>query len=190
MIKNKKLVRGVGLNDLTIKGNGNEDAYSKWSGMLERCYDPKSHIKFPTYIGCSVCDEWLIFSKFKDWHDKNYIVGLQLDKDILIRCNKIYGPEYCRFVPQQINKLLNDRASKRGKYKQGVYFNRQKQKFVAQIKRGDNKNEYIGTFDIEQEAFDAYKIEKEKWIKHQADHYFSLGQIDKDIHTALYNWSV
>lgn len=48
---------------------------------------------------------------------------------------------------------------------------------------GVNDLTYIGNED-------AYKTEKEKWIKVQADYYYSIGQIGKDIHTALQNWVV
>jgi hypothetical protein len=184
---NKKLVYGIGYNDLTIKGN--EEAYSKWKDMLGRCYSLIYQSKQPTYIGCSVCDEWLTFSKFKEWFSANNRLGMQLDKDILIRGNKIYGPEYCRFVPRQINTLLLDRGAKRGVYKLGVSWDKGAQKFRAQINRGKG-SEFIGYYNTELEAFNAYKIEKELWIKNRADWYYSIGLIGLDIHTALYNWII
>lgn len=63
-------------------------------------YLPKNK---PTYEGCTVCDEWLYFSNFKKWFDENYIEGFQLDKDIIIRGNKVYSPQTCCFVPKEIN---------------------------------------------------------------------------------------
>lgn len=189
MRKNKKLVYGIGLNDLPIANTENEKTYWKWAAMLNRCYGPKCQIKYPTYVGCTVCDEWKIFSKFKEWHDQNNRVGMHNDKDILVRGNKIYGPEYCRFIPKQINTLLTDSGASRGSYKQGVCWDKQNQKFRAQISRLDG-TELIGLYTTEDDAFAAYKTEKEKWIKTLADHYFSLGQIDKDVHTALHNWTI
>lgn len=187
--KNKtKLVCGVGITDITTK-NGNEECYTKWKSMLKRCYSPKYHIRRPTYKGCTVCSDWLTFSKFKEWYNVNYRVEMQLDKDILIRGNKIYSPTTCKFVPQEINTLLNGYDNGRGIYMQGVSFRKKPQKYSAQINRG-NGSEHIGYYNTEIEAFTSYKTEKELWIKHQADHYFSLGQIDKDIHTALYNWVI
>lgn len=185
--KKSKLVCGVGVNNLTYVGN--EKAYSKWVSMLNRCYSPKYQSRQPTYIGCSVCDEWLVFSKFKEWYDINSIAGMQIDKDILIRGNKVYGPTFCRFVPKEINYILLDSGASRGQFKQGVGWHKGVQKFQANISRLDGK-EHIGYFATEDDAFAAYKSEKEKWIKHQADHYFSLGYIDKDIHTALHNWTI
>jgi hypothetical protein len=187
MDTNKKLVCGVGYNDLTLKGN--EKVYQQWTNMLNRCYDPKFHIKNPTYKGCYVCEEWLTFSKFKEWFNVNNRIGMQNDKDILNKGNKIYCPEYCRFVPQEINKLLNGYDNGRGKYKPGVSWNKRAQKYSAQINRGDDK-EHIGLFATEQEAFNAYKIEKELWIKSRADWYYSIGLIGLEINTALHDWKI
>ena len=49
---------------------------------------------------CSVCEEWKHFSNFKKWFDENYIEGFDIDKDILIKGNKVYSPEACSFVPR------------------------------------------------------------------------------------------
>ena len=61
--------------------------------------------------------------------------GLHLDKDILIPGNKIYGPNACMFIPQDINKLLVDREAARGLYPQGVAFNKREKKFRAAIRQ-------------------------------------------------------
>ena len=47
------------------------------------------------------------FQEYGQWFDDNYyeIKGerMALDKDILVKHNKIYSPETCIFVPQTIN---------------------------------------------------------------------------------------
>jgi hypothetical protein len=93
--------------------------YLKWSNMLERCYSEEYHKKQPTYIGCSVDERWHNFQVFAKWFEENYIEGYELDKDILLKGNKIYSPETCCFVPKEINLLF--KGHKNGKiYPPGV----------------------------------------------------------------------
>ena len=106
-------VCGVGIigNEKTKDENGETiKSYSVWTSMLKRCYSDKCQKKQPTYKGCCVCEEWLNYSNFKKWFNDNYyeIEGEQmnLDKDILVKGNKIYSPETCVFVPKKINTLF------------------------------------------------------------------------------------
>ena len=72
--------------------------------MLRRCYAKEWLDKHPTYIGCYVCNRWLLFSNFiediklLDNYDK-WIENkerYELDKDIKSNgTNKCYCPESC-----------------------------------------------------------------------------------------------
>ena len=77
--------------------------YTSWSNMLRRCYDKDYQDKHPTYKGCYVDDSWHNFQNFAAWFTKNQVEGFYLDKDILFEGNKVYSPETCCFVPQEIN---------------------------------------------------------------------------------------
>ena len=114
-------VYGVGIKGLepSRDENGEKlDSYVCWNHMLERCYSAKCQEKCPTYKGCYVCDEWLYYPNFKNWYDNNYYEieskTSQLDKDILIKNNKVYSPNTCIFVPNFINKLFIKRQKIRG----------------------------------------------------------------------------
>ena len=96
--------------------------FRKWKAMLGRCYSDKHQKRRPTYIGCSVCEEWLTFSNFKSWMETQDWEGKVLDKDLLIYKNKVYSPETCVFVDETINLLLGKRTAARGDYPLGVYF--------------------------------------------------------------------
>jgi len=80
-------------------------AYTAWRNMMQRCYRVGFLKTRPSYIGCTVCDEWQDFSVFASWFSDNYIEGCHLDKDIKITGNKIYSPETCLFVSKAENTL-------------------------------------------------------------------------------------
>lgn len=190
-MKNKKLVCGVGITDSITREKGKQlQSYTIWNTMLQRCYSQKKQIKQPTYKGCSVCIEWLTYSNFKTWFDQNYVPDYQLDKDILTRGNKVYSPTNCRFVPRQINSLLIDRGAARGQYLQGVSWDKGAQKFKALCHIGTGTQKHIGVFELETEAFLAYKTFKENHIKQIANEYYNAGKIGIDIRDALLNWVI
>lgn len=181
---------GFGVCDLencVFEGKKDIQSYRIWNNMLVRCYDDKYHLKYPTYIGCSVCDEWLLFSKFKEWFDKNYIEGYALDKDILCKGNKVYSPTTCCFVPNEINALLIKHDNKRGKYPIGV--GKHGDKFCARINLY-GKTKWIGVFNTKEDAFSAYKQEKENYLKEIAEKYFNDGKITKKVYNALCKYEV
>ena len=166
------LTYGFGVNDsdyLTSYIVKNKELrcpyYTAWCNMLKRCYYEPFLVKNPTYLGCSVCDEWLIFSNFKSWVKAQSWEGKHLDKDILVQGNKIYSPELCIFVPTAINVLFVDRRSNRGKYPSGVTKIRGKYRSRC---RSNGKYEYLGLFDTPEQAFDKYKIFKLNVIKEAA----------------------
>ena len=78
--------------------------------MFNRCYNEKYHEKQPTYIGCSVSEEFWNFQNFAEWYNqKKYICNyaLELDKDLLYEGNKIYAPSKCCLLPKEINNGIN-----------------------------------------------------------------------------------
>ena len=88
--------------------------------MLARCYSAKFQEHCPTYTGCTVAEDWLKFSNFKDWMEKQQWEGKQLDKDILFEGNKVYGPDTCVFVSPMVNTFTIDSGAARGKWLIGV----------------------------------------------------------------------
>lgn len=99
--------------------------------MLRRAYDPKYKNKFPTYDDVSVCDEWLIFSKFKSWMENQDWKDNCLDKDLILYGNKVYSPDTCCFISSTVNAFLTERQNYRGEYPIGVYLDKTKNLYVA-----------------------------------------------------------
>lgn len=163
--------------------------YKTWNHMLERCYSIKWLENNPAYKRCSSDKEWHNFQNFADWAKQNFnseiMKGWALDKDILVKGNKIYSPKTCCFVPQEINSLLTSCKSVRGKYPIGV--TKKLKRYEARVnKRGDRIS--LGYFDTPEEAFEAYKIGKELYIKEVADKW--RGQITEECYQAMYKYEV
>jgi len=196
-MRSRKLVYGVGINDAgyvvvkweTIEVNGVRKRkrvwecpyYRTWTNMLERCYSTKFQERWPTYKGCSVSEEWLRFSNFKRWMESQVWEWMQLDKDILFAGNKVYSGETCVFVTSIVNTFTVDCRASRGEWLVGVYWNKEKGKFMSQCSNPfTNKREHLGLFTCEKEAHQA-------WIKRKLElaHLLAAEQTDERVAKAL-----
>ena len=186
----RRKIYGIGTNNYPspIQTNCKKmPSYNKWRSLLQRCYDKKFLLKNPSYADCYVCEEWLTFTNFNKWFNENYTNNYQLDKDLILKGNKCYCPEYCCFVPQEINELVIKCDARRGKYPLGV--EKKGNKFRARIKK-NNTHVTIGYFDTPEQAFTAYKEAKEKHIQEMATQYFNEDKITKKVYDALLNYEV
>jgi len=159
--------------------------YTVWRSMLQRCYNEKELIKYPTYKEASVCKEWHNFQNFAEWFENNYIEGFHLDKDILLKSNMSYSPETCCFVPVEINSLFTKTNSKRGECPIGV--SKIKRGYTAKLTK-NKMHVHLGTFKTVEEAFRAYKTAKEQHIKEVADKW--RDKIEDKVYQAMYNYQV
>ena len=166
----------------------NKNIYKKWYNMLNRSYD--NHVSFTSYIECSVTEEWHNFQVFAEWYEKNYnheiMQGWHLDKDILIKGNKVYSSETCCFVPQKINCLFIKSNKSRGSLPIGVTYNKNRKVYCSRLRK-DSKF-VVKYHKTVEEAFYAYKQAKEEYIKEVADKY--KDQITSKVYKALYNYQV
>jgi hypothetical protein len=166
----RKPVFGVGINDAdymvnpTINGKKLWCPYHRtWHNIMTRCYSDAFHAKCPTYIDATVCDEWHLFTTFKEWMVNQDWEGNHLDKDVRVPGNKHYSPETCCFVSHAVNKLLTDCAAKRGKYPQGVTMDKRRGKYRACINK-HCKVKHIGYFHTISEAESTYRKAKSSHI--------------------------
>ena len=165
--------------------------YILWCSMLQRCYSDAYKKKYPTYIGCEVSDKFKSYEYFYEWCQNQ--IGFncddyELDKDLLIKGNKLYSEDTCVFIPDFLNSLLLTNKRVRGEYLIGVYWHNASKAFVARVNKNKGKREWLGCFNTEIEAFNAYKVAKESFIKEQAEKYKS--QIDSRAYEALINYQV
>ena len=165
--------------------------YVLWQNMFQRCYSTTLKKRNPTYEGCEVSNNFKYFEYFYEWCHKQIGFnneGWQLDKDLLIKGNKVYSEDFCVFIPSDINLLLTKSTASRGEYLIGVSWCKTNKAFKAQVSRSKGKSEYLGLFKTETEAFNAYKQAKESFVKEQAEKW--KDRIDIRAYEALMNYEV
>ena len=187
-------VHGVGIlgtrHPSTINGVNTKE-YEIWYSMLSRCYNDAYKKHRPTYEGCEVSDNFKYYEYFYEWCHSQVGFGNQgwhLDKDLLVKGNKVYSEDSCVFIPQGVNSLLIKHEASRGEHLIGVCWCKRDKAFKAQISKNKGSPEHLGYFKTELEAFKAYKQAKESFIKEQANKFKS--QIDPRAYEALMNYEV
>lgn len=167
--------------------------YKTWVAMLQRTSSQKYKIDHPSYADATVCEEWLNFQNFAKWFDENYYeVGnerMELDKDILVKNNKVYSPQTCVFVPKRINLLFLNRGAHRGSLPIGVKrCTRNKAKYEVQARNGTGKRIYKGIYNSPEEAFQAFKVFKEEVIRNTVEEF--KGMIPDKLYRAMYQYKI
>ena len=139
------MVQGKGINDMphgwASESEWNKKVYKKWADMLYRCYNEEYHKTHPTYIGCTVCDRWLILSNFVEdvpkitgYDEERFLNGeLELDKDKKKDENKHYVMNYCTWLPKPENHGL---AMK------GKHHTEETKLKISESKQGENNPMY------------------------------------------------
>lgn len=189
-----KSVHGVGYLGFgkyrTVENGVHTKAYILWSSIIERCYSERFLMKNPTYRGCTVCEDWYNFQNFAEWYYSQEFggIGYEIDKDVLSGDEKMYSPNTCCFLPKEINTLFNESKATRTNMPQGVYLNKRTGSYVAQLSVGTGKREYFGSHKTPEDAFEAYKIAKELYVKEVVMKW--KGKIDDKVFSVLMGWTL
>lgn len=179
--------------------NRNTKEYIAWKTMIGRCYNEKYKEKYPTYKDVTVCKEWFLFENFYEWlhsqenFDKwfngNYWA---VDKDILVKGNKIYSPDTCCLVPGYINTLFVKRDACRGDLPIGVHTKNNKYyAFVIYGKHNNCQKTTVYQYPTPEDAFYlGYKPTKEAYIKRIAQEEYDKDNITEKCYNAMMNYEV
>lgn len=165
-------------------------AVGLWYSLLERCYSANKQRKSPQYVGCTVSDDWHNFQTFANWFNSEYApekIGWHLDKDLLIKGNKIYSESTCTLLPQELNNILVTQKGRRGSTPRGVSYEPRTGCFRAAC-AAYGENNFLGRFDTAVGAFNVYKEYKESYVREVANKWRS--QIDPRAYEALMNYTV
>ena len=191
----KPAVFGIGLNDVAfqVRVDGKLSwQYDLWKSMLRRCFNEGYKQRHPTYKDVTCCDEWLYFANFFEWVNKEVgyngkPIGFELDKDIIVKGNQTYSPDFCSFVPTAVNLLLTDHGAARGEFPVGVCFHKRVGKYIARL-RCFGKLKHLGYYTTIESASFAYKIAKEAQIKVVALQH--KAALKPAVYESLMNWKI
>ena len=117
----------------------------------------------------------------------------ELDKDLLYKGNKIYGPDTCCLIPSELNTILTQSNASRGQYPVGVYYDNGGTKhdhpgFRIALSKLEGKYKSGKRFKTPEDAFAYYKQLKEAYVKERA--MFWKPYLSTKAFNALMNWEV
>lgn len=154
--------------------------YRDWHSMLCRCFSCKKQKHSPTYIGCTVSEDWRYLSNFIKWVDSQPNrdwIDCSPDKDFLIEGNKHYSPETVVYISKDLNKFINDGSKHRGFCMIGVVYRASKNKknpYEAYCNNPFTKKQVcLGSYPTEIEAHKAWQAKKH-------EHACSLAKLQYD----------
>lgn len=182
----------------SIENSRHTKEYEAWRSILCRSFDAKYKIEKSSYKDVTCCDEWLLYENFYEWvHSQSNFdkwhnnKGWNVDKDIIVKNNKIYSPETCCLVPRNVNILFVRNVSQRGNLPIGVQYRRNNQKYIAQCRNVfDDNTITLGFYNSVEEAFSAYKQYKEYIIQKVAKIEFENGNITQKCYDSMMNYKV
>lgn len=156
-----------------------------WRAVVARCLPGGSfQSNHNTYVG--VTNGFTDFQQFAEWCQDQYGYMFKessghywhLDKDMIIRDNKVYSPETYLFIPSRINNLFIAFSKKsRNNLYPGVSFDKTGSRFMVNIRLlngKDHRQVYLGTYRTLQEAINVY-------VKSKVDHIKDLCLNDPEI---------
>ena len=98
----------------TLDGSIGQPApvYRAWGSMMNRAYSQEFKTEHPTYTNVTVCSEWHNFQTFAAWYCRQHgmnpeATDYHLDKDLLVKGNRIYSPSTCCLIPAAINAMVH-----------------------------------------------------------------------------------
>ena len=170
----RRLVHGVGENDVMIPGFTQTRTWRTWSGIIRRTdmRDPKwvSQPGKAYYKDCTLDPRWFKLSVFKEWIEQwDDYENKEIDKDLLIPGNKIYGPDTCMMVRPIVNAWF--KPTVKGELPRGVCLNtnwKRKQSpypYKAQISPIGGKRTNLGSYATIEEAVAVFESARREQIK-------------------------
>ncbi len=180
----KRTTFGIGYLGCNNPSASDKDIYVKWANMMQRCYSEEVHKNKSYYIPCTADIEWLNFSNYREWHKKNSMGDrkVDLDKDVLIPGNTVYGSETCTLIPHFTNTIFESRG-----LDTNIVLNNDTGKYDVTMSILSTKKD-VGAFDTHEEAQKGYIEYKQNYIRDFAEK--CKGKVPYKTYIAMLNWKV
>ena len=170
----RSLCYGVGINDVMIPYFTGTRTWRTWSGIIRRTdnRDPKwlSQPGKEHYADCTLDPRWYKLSVFKEWIEQwDDFENKEIDKDLLIPGNRIYGPDTCLMVRHIVNAWF--KPTIKGDLPRGVSWNSSWKKgkspnpYRAQITPIGGKRTALGVYATIEEASAVFEKARKEQIK-------------------------
>jgi hypothetical protein len=169
--------RGEGV----YKVKDHRELYHRWSNMFRKIYTSNTASTINAYGDCEVDKRWYNFQNYARWFynqfrhpDESYDV----DKDLKILGNRIYGPDTCLLIPSVLNTAISF-DSKLKNPRSGVVM--RNGRYCATIRR-DSVLYFLGEYDNPDEAMESYHKAHCDLIFKMAERLFISGKLTKEIY--------
>ena len=178
---------GEGVYTARVNGKMSK-CYRSWFNMFNRCYNPDNN-RFKTYQGNTVDEHWHNYQNFAEWfynhYDPKTMKGWHLDKDLLSPGNKIYSPDTCVLIPNELNAIFKGNNESLLGCPRGV--NLKDGKYQSSISK-NNKSHCLGFFETKEEAHSVYMIAKKKHLEEVSEKW--RGILSDKICDAIKNYDI
>lgn len=160
-------------------------ALSSWKLMLKRVHTDVA------YLDCEVIACWLDYQNYAEFYYKDEYrqQGWCLDKDILIKDNRVYGPDTCCFVPNEINSYIANYKGIRDRQEKdlpvGVSPFKKQSLFRARVNDSISKKPIVKYFKNIEDAAQAYRDMKRYQLMRLADKW--KNEIAPNVYQSLIN---
>lgn len=154
----KRSVYGIGYNGIGPYNTSHHmKAYNRWTGILLRVYASQNLTVRENYKDCSVISEWHNFQNFAEWFYNQPFhseLNYEVDKDLKILGNKVYGPNTCLLIPKKLNCLIGV-SSRYNRIANGVSKRYESSRYLVRLQVSGIRK-IIGLFTTLEEASLAY----------------------------------
>lgn len=182
------------LSKLNYKDKEISRIHNIWTGIINRSMNPAVKQKHPSYEDVKLHKDWYVFEDFYSWYisQKGFNIKdnkgryYSVDKDLLISGNKVYSPETCCLLPNEINCLIKGNFRKGSSLPKGVFANK-RGNFYSTINLF-GKRVYLGAYVTAEEAFVAYKKARESHLRVLSHLY--VGLVDDKVIKALRDYKI